>query len=160
MNTARNRGGVKFLNFTTNSPKKGNILNGEKIMDSNNTFRMTYSAKKQEEIERIRSKYVDSSDDKLKSLKELDEIPERRARTVALVSGIIGILIFGLGMSIALSELGMAFGSYDVFAGAAVGIMGLFLMIVAYPLYHKRLKAERKKIAPEILKLADELLKK
>lgn len=129
-------------------------------MDSNNTFKMTYSAKKQEEIERIRSKYVDSSDDKLKSLKELDEIPERKARTVSLAVGIIGILLFGLGMSIALSELGNAFGGYDVLAGVAVGAVGLVLMTAAYPIYHKRLKAERKKIAPEVLKLADELLRK
>lgn len=129
-------------------------------MDSNNTFKMTYSAKKREEIERIRSKYIDSSDDKLKSLKELDEIPEKRARPVSLAAGIIGILLFGLGMSIALSELGNTFGSYDVLAGAAVGAVGLVLMIAAFPIYHKRLKAERKKIAPEVLKLADELLRK
>lgn len=129
-------------------------------MDSNNTFKMTYSAKRQEEIERIRSKYADSSDDMLKSLKELDEIPEKRARPVSLAAGIIGILLFGLGMSIALSELGNTFGSYDVLAGAAVGAVGLVLMIAAFPIYHKRLKAERKKIAPEVLKLADELLRK
>lgn len=128
-------------------------------MDSNSTFKMTYSAKKQEEIERIRSKYIDSADDKMKQLKELDEKPEIKAKTSAVVSGITGILLFGLGMSLALSELGEPFGGYKMAVGGVVGAVGLFLMIVAYPIYHKRLKAERKKIAPEIIKLTDELLK-
>lgn len=128
-------------------------------MDSNNSFKITYSAKKREEVEKIRSKYIEPENDKMRMLKELDETPERKARALSLTTGIIGILLFGLGMSLALSELGALLGGYAILVGAVSGALGLIMMISAHPLYHKRLKAERKKIAPEVIKLTDELLK-
>lgn len=128
-------------------------------MDSNNSFKITYSAKKREEVEKIRSKYIEPENDKMRMLKELDETPERKARALSLITGIIGILLFGLGMSLALSELGALLGGYAILVGAVSGALGLIMMISAHPLYHKRLKAERKKIAPEVIKLTDELLK-
>jgi hypothetical protein len=43
--------------------------------------------------------------------------------------------------------------------GIAVGVVGIVLVALAYPLYNRVLKKQREKIAPEILRLSDELLK-
>lgn len=128
-------------------------------MESNNSFKITYSAEKRDEIEKIRNKYIEPENDKMRMLKELDEMPEKKARVFSLTLGIIGILLFGFGMSLALSELGTLLGGHAILISALLGVVGLLMMISAQPMYHKCLKAERKKIAPEVIKLTDELLK-
>ena len=42
--------------------------------------------------------------------------------------------------------------------GIAVGLAGLLLTALAYPLYNRVLKTQRAKIAPNILRISDELL--
>jgi len=42
---------------------------------------------------------------------------------------------------------------------AVIGIIGMAVLAVAYPLYNRTLKKERERIAPEILRLTDELMK-
>jgi hypothetical protein len=73
--------------------------------------------------------------------------------------GIIGALIMGTGMSLAMTRIGAALGSLAMVMGIAVGVVGMVLVSLAYPLYNRVLKKQREKIAPEILRLTDELLK-
>ena len=65
----------------------------------------------------------------------------------------------GTGMSLAMTEIGAAIGVFAMIVGIAVGIVGMVLVALAYPLYNRVLKEEREKIAPEILRLSAELLK-
>jgi hypothetical protein len=65
----------------------------------------------------------------------------------------------GTGMSLAMTEIGAALGSHAMVIGILVGIVGMVLVALAYPLYNRVLKKQREKIAPEILRLSDELLK-
>jgi hypothetical protein len=62
-------------------------------------------------------------------------------------------------MSLAMTEIGAALGSLAMVIGILVGIVGMVLVALAYPLYNRVLKKQREKIAPEVLRLADELLK-
>ena len=71
----------------------------------------------------------------------------------------IGALILGTGMSLCMTELGTAFGELTMVLGVIVGIVGLVPVILAYPVYERVLKKERERIAPEVLRLSDELLK-
>ena len=131
-------------------------------MDNNNGFQYTYSAKEQEELKRIREKYVSREEDKMERLRRLDRSVAQRAQTVGLVFGIVGVLILGLGMSLVMSEFGEILGQYRSLAlplGVAVGLVGGILISLAYPMYNLTVKSTRKKIAPEIIKLTDELMK-
>jgi len=128
------------------------------------TFNYTYSAKQQEEIKAIRSKYTKeaSSEDKLTQLKHLDASVAKKAAVISVTLGIIGALIMGMGMSLAMSELSALFGAYEHLAmpvGIVIGIIGIALISLAYPVYNRVLKKERERIAPEILRLSDELMK-
>lgn len=134
-------------------------------MENNETFKLTYSAKEQDEIKAIRKKYgaPEETEDKMERLRRLDAGVTGKANTVSLVIGIIGALILGFGMSLIMTvELGAFLGmteSVAVTVGIIVGIVGIVLVSLAYPLYNSILKKEREKIAPEILRLTDELMK-
>ena len=73
--------------------------------------------------------------------------------------GVIGTLIMGTGMSLAMTEIGAVLGSLAMVLGIAVGLVGMVLIALAYPLYNRVLKKQRQRIAPQILRLSDELLK-
>ena len=128
------------------------------------TFNYTYSAKQQEEIKAIRKKYSapEEKEDKMAQLRRLDHGVTQKAQAVSLVFGVIGALILGFGMSLMMSDFGEILGSHSelVFpVGIATGILGIILVCCAYPLYNHIIKKEREKIAPEILRLTDELMK-
>ncbi len=128
------------------------------------TFNYTYSAKEQEEIKAIRQKYSaeEQTEDKMAQLRRLDGGVTQKATIVSLVFGIIGALILGMGMSLAMTEIGEMIGlrgGMAMAAGIIVGIAGIVLVCSAYPLYNHVIKREREKIAPEILRLTDELMK-
>jgi uncharacterized membrane protein YccF (DUF307 family) len=128
-------------------------------MENKDRFSFTYSAQQQKEVEAIRKKYLPQETDKMEQLRKLHAIPTQKARAASLTVGIIGALIMGTGMSLAMTEIGAALGSLAMILGIAVGLVGMVLVALAYPLYNRVLKKQREKIAPEILRLSDELLK-
>ena len=95
-------------------------------------------------------------------LRRLDRSVYARAQTAALTIGIIGVLILGTGMSLFMSELSEIFGQYSYLAmpiGIGIGLLGMLLTIIAYPIYNFVLEREKKRVAPEIRRLTDELMK-
>lgn len=118
------------------------------------TFRYTYSAGEQEEIRNIRRKYAAPEENKMEQLRRLDRSASNRATAAAITVGVIGALLLGLGMSCTMVWQGMWF-----IPGILVGVVGIAVICFAYPLYTRILEKERKRIAPEILRLADELMK-
>lgn len=127
-------------------------------MENNKNFSFTYSAQQQKEVEAIRKKYIPKEEDKMEQLRRLHAIPNQKAQAASLAVGIIGALIMGTGMSFAMTDIGAALGSLALVVGIAVGIAGMVLVALAYPLYNRVLKKQRERIAPEILRLTDELL--
>ena len=124
-------------------------------MEQNKRFEMTYSAEQQEEIRSIREKYVPQKPDKMQQLRALDAGAERKAMMYAIIAGVIGALILGAGMSLVMTDFGAALGRLSMPVGIAIGVVGLVLVALAYPLYARTLQKEREKIAPEILRLTD-----
>lgn len=128
-------------------------------MENNENFNFTYSAQQQKEVEAIRQKYLPREIDKMEELRKLHAIPTQKAQAASLAVGIIGALIMGTGMSLAMTDIGAALGSLSMVIGIAVGSVGMVLVALAYPLYNRVLQKQRKRIAPEILRLSEELLK-
>jgi len=131
-------------------------------MNNKETFNYTYSAKEQEEIRTIRNKYSSPAhtEDKMARLRRLDASVTKKATTVSLVLGIMGALIMGLGMSLVMTDLGNLLGTtLSMAVGIGVGLAGVIMVSLAYPVYNRTLKTARRKIAPEILRLTEELMK-
>ncbi len=126
------------------------------------TFTYTYSAAQQEEIAAIRKKYAADTQpaevDKMEQLRKLDAGVTNKASVVALCVGILSALIMGAGMSLVMTDLGTKLGVASArVSGIIIGIVGMAGVIAAYPLYQFVLKKQRAKVAPQILKLTEEL---
>lgn len=128
-------------------------------MENKGTFKLTYSAQQQEEIQSIRKKYLPPEENKMERLRALDARVNRKATFFSILIGVIGTLVLGVGMSLIMSDFGNALGSYAPIIGIILGSIGIAVLACAYPLYNRALKKERQKFAPEILRLTDELMK-
>jgi len=124
----------------------------------NNSFEYTYSAQRQKEVEEIRKAYLPKEEDKMEQLRKLHRIPTKKAQAASIAVGVIGALILGTGMSLCMTKIGAALGNLAMVLGIMVGIVGMVLAALAYPIFNRVLKKEREKIAPEILRMTDELL--
>ena len=124
----------------------------------NNSFEYTYSAERQQEIEAIRKKYLPKEEDKMEQLRRLHSIPTQKAQAASIAIGVLGTLILGTGMSLCMTDLGAVLGHLAMVIGILTGLLGLVMVALAYPVYNIVLRKERQRIAPEILRLSDELL--
>lgn len=127
-------------------------------------FAYHYSAGVADEVERIRKKYLPSNENededvdfddkakKLENLRKIDKSAARPALILGLLLGIMGLLVLGAGLSMV-----MVWGQF--LGGLLVGLAGVAMVAFAYPLYNMLLRNRRRALAPEILALAEDLLK-
>ena len=120
----------------------------------NKPFTYNYSAVRNKEVESIRRKYLPEEESKLETLKRLDYKVQSAGMIESLCIGIIGALVFGIGMCFFL----------EVFAGAVwltvlFMVIGTLLMIPAYPIYRRIAHRTKEKLTPEILRLSEEIMK-
>lgn len=90
----------------------------------------------------------------MERLRKLDESVTQKAMTISLIIGVISAIILGIGMCCC-----MVWGDILFIPGIIIGLVGIVGVSLAYPAYTFVLKKEREKIAPEILRLTDELMK-
>lgn len=119
----------------------------------NRTFVYNYSADRSREVERIRNKYLPKQETPMERLKRLDRKAQTAGQIPALTIGVIGCLIFGIGMCFGL----------DVFAGSdwltvIFCALGALIMAPVYPLYKKVSKSAKERLTPEILRLTEEII--
>ena len=131
---------------------------------SENGFSYSYSAREQEEIKRIRKKYAEDSartdESSIERLRRLDASVTKKGTTVSLIVGTLGSILMGSGMSLIMTDLGAFLpGMLSLFIGIAVGVVGMVGVALAYPIYKAITKKERERIAPEVLRISEELLK-
>ena len=127
------------------------------MQEQENKFEFSYSAPteaERREIENIRAQYEENPsrrEGKLERLRKLDLLVKNSAMAVGITLGVIGVLIFGVGMTMVL-EWNLTLW------GVLVGAVGVAPMAVAYPAYNAVLKKNKKKYGEEILRLAEELM--
>lgn len=121
----------------------------------NEVFNYTYSASQQAEIKGIREKYMPPTEeeDKMEQLRRLDRSVTKTGTAVSIIVGIISTLFFGIGMCCTMVWEGL------MVPGIIVGVVGIIGIVSAYPVYIHITKKLREKVAPEIIKLSDELMK-
>jgi hypothetical protein len=122
------------------------------MSEQRETFQYTYSAKQQEEIRKIREKYVSKEENKMEQLRRLDESTTKPGSIAALVVGVLGALVLGVGMCCT-----MLWADRFFIPGVIIGVVGLAGVGASFPLYQHITKKRREKIAPEILRLTEEL---
>ena len=124
--------------------------------NKNEIFTYDYSAKQQKEIIEIRARYEQKPSEvsKMEELRKLDAGVVQKGTFASIIVGVISCLVLGTGMSMV-----MVWGEHLMFFGIIIGIVGLLGIAAAYPVFNYVTKKQREKIAPEILRLTDELMK-
>ena len=121
-------------------------------MSNDNIFHYTYSAPENQEILRIRDKYLPREESKLEELKRLDNLVQSAGTLESLTLGIGSCLVFGLGLCFCLEVLGSV-----TWPGILLGLLGTAGMLLAYPTYRKCFEKSKQTHTPRILELVVEL---
>lgn len=120
---------------------------------NNQSFQYTYSAPQQDEVKKIREKYLPKEESKMDQLRRLDESSTKKGLACSLTMGTVSSLILGIGMCCTMLWDGALF-----IPGVIIGLVGIAGAALAYPLNNYLNKTERERLAPEILKLTTELM--
>ena len=111
-------------------------------------------------VQKIRSQYTEKESTELDALRELDAKVKRPANVFAYVFGSISTIIMGVGMSLVMTDIGTTVGISDpMLPGIIIGIAGMFMAIINYPIYKGILGARRKKFADKIIAISDKIMK-
>ena len=110
-------------------------------------------------VRAIRSKYTERSYTELDELIALDKKAKRPADIFAYILGSIGALVMGAGMSLVMTDIGAVAGiDAPLVPGIVIGIIGMAVAIVNYPIYRSVLSSRRKKFAGRVREISDKLL--
>lgn len=137
-------------------------------MDNNQKdgFNLTYSARQQDEVRKIREKYLPcdqgEQNERLEKIRKLDRSVNVTSTVWSIMLGTVGSLIMGIGMCFAMVPEFSSFWGLEMpwmmIVGIPVGIVGMVMVGVAYPVYKAIYSKMKKKVAPEILRLTEELV--
>lgn len=112
-------------------------------------------------VQKIRAQYIEKEHTQIDSLKELDAKVKRPANVFAYIFGIISAIIMGCGMSLVMTDIGDTLGmSNTMVPGVIIGVIGMLMAIVNYPIYKGILNGRKNKYAKEILALSEKLMNK
>ena len=112
-------------------------------------------------VQKIRGQYTEKESTELDALRELDAKVKRPANVFSYVFGSISAIIMGAGMSLVMTDIGATIGIADpMIPGIAIGIVGMLMAIINYPIYKRIMSSRRKKYADKIVKLSDKIMSK
>ena len=111
--------------------------------------------------QKIRTQYMEKTPSELDALRALDAKVKRPANVFAYIFGSLAAIIMGAGMSLVMTEIGALIGmSNAMIPGIVIGVVGLGMAILTYPMYKGILASRKKKYGAEILKLSDRIINK
>ena len=110
-------------------------------------------------VQKIRSQYTEKQLTELETLKALDKKVKKPANTFAYAFGSVSAVVMGTGMSFVMTDLGDKLGLGDMMIpGIIIGIIGLVMALLTYPIYKKLLSRRKEMYSEEILRLSESLL--
>ena len=112
-------------------------------------------------VQKIRTQYTEKEYTGLDALKALDGKVKRPVNVFAYLFGSISALVMGAGMSLVMTDIGETVGIADpMLPGIVIGIAGMLMAIINYPVYKRILSTFRKKYADQIIALSDKIMNK
>ena len=110
--------------------------------------------------QRIRTQYMEKESTELDSLRELDRKVKMPANIFSYVFGSIGAVVMGSGMSLVMTDIAetVGLGANPIALGIVIGIAGLAMALVNFPIHKLILNSRKKKFAGEIVALSDKIM--
>lgn len=111
--------------------------------------------------QKIRAQYMQKQSTELDALRKLDVKVKRPANVFSYVFGSISAIIMGAGMSLVMTDIGTTLGIQNsLIPGIIIGVVGMAMAIVNYPIYKGILGSRKKKYSAEILELSEKIMNK
>ena len=111
--------------------------------------------------QKIRTQYMEKTPSELDALRELDSKVKRPANVFAYTFGSISAVIMGAGMSLVMTDIGASLGiTNTLIPGITIGVVGLGMALLTYPMYKAILNSRKKKYGAEILELSEKIMNK
>ena len=111
-------------------------------------------------VQKIRTQYTEKEEGKVEELKKLDSKVKKPVYIFSYIFGALSAIIMGTGMSLVMTDIGETIIMADaMIPGVVIGIVGMLMAIINYPVYKKILASRRKKYADEIISLSDKIMK-
>ena len=109
--------------------------------------------------EKIRTQYVEKQSSELDELRALDTKVKRPANVFAYIFGSFSAIVMGCGMSLVMTDIGTTLAiPHTMTVGITVGVVGLGLALLTYPIYKGILKSRKKKFGAKILSLSEKIM--
>ena len=110
--------------------------------------------------QKIRTQYMEKTPSELDALRELDAKVKRPANVFAYIFGSISAIVMGSGMSLVMTPIAEQLGlTFDpMIPGIVIGVVGMILAIVNYPIYKGILGSRKKKYGAKILELSNQIM--
>ena len=110
-------------------------------------------------VQKIRTQYTEKKNTNLDQLKALDAKVKRPANVFAYVFGSISAIVMGGGMSLVMTDIAEIVGiANPMLYGIIIGVVGMGMAFINYPIYKGILNARRKKYAGRIIELSDKIM--
>ncbi len=111
--------------------------------------------------QKIRTQYMEKESTELDELRTLDAKVKRPANVFAYIFGSVSAIVLGSGMSLIMTDVGTKLGISNVMLpGIIIGVLGLAMASVNYPIYKSILNGRKKKYADKILELSEKIINK
>ena len=111
--------------------------------------------------QKIRSQYMEKQQSELDELRKLDAKVRRPANVFAYIFGSISAIVMGAGMSLVMTDIGSIIGIESaMIPGIAIGVVGMAMALINYPIYKGILNSRKKKYGAEIIKLSEKIINK
>ncbi|MBQ2988651.1 MAG: dihydropteridine reductase [Clostridia bacterium] len=109
--------------------------------------------------QKIRTQYTEKPSTELDALRALDAKVKRPANVFAYVFGSVSAVVMGAGMSLVMTEIGAILGIANaLIPGIVIGIAGMGMALINYPIYKSILASRKKKYGAEILALSEKIM--
>ena len=109
--------------------------------------------------QKIRTQYMEKTPSELDALRELDAKVKRPANVFVYIFGSISAIVMGAGMSLVMTDIGSTIGmDSTMIPGIVIGVVGMIMALVNYPIYKGILNSRKKKYGAEILALSDKIM--
>jgi len=110
-------------------------------------------------VQKIRTQYAEKTHTDLDELKALDRKVKKPANVFAYTFGVISAVVMGLGMSLVMTDFGKHIGVEDAMGpGVVIGVVGLIMALINYPVYKSILTMRKKNYADRIIAMSDRLM--
>ncbi len=111
-------------------------------------------------VQKIRTQYMGKESSQLDALKKLDGKVKKPANIFAYIFGVVAAIVMGSGMSLVMTDIGATIGIDSPMApGIVIGVVGMLMAVINYPIYKKMLASRRRKYAQQIIEISDQIMK-